>query len=98
MPYADPDKQRAFQRDYQRARRAGQPGLKVKLQVTPAEIRTAHHLLAVLGELLREVLQTETGDIFVRARCAGYLIGIGLRCVEVADLEARIQTLEERLQ
>ena len=56
--------------------------------------RTAQGLLHVLSNLIGEVLSTKEGDVFMRARTAGYLISIGLKAVEVADLEARLVNLE----
>jgi len=98
MPYKDPETQKAYQRQWQRQRRAGEPGrFKVLRVTTPEEIRTAHALLNVLGGQIKEVLETSEGDVFMRARTVGYLIGIALRAVEVADLEGRIKTLENQI-
>ena len=63
----------------------------------PEEIRTASALLTVLAGLIKEVLETEEGDVFMRARTSGYLISIGLKAVEVADLEARLTNLESKV-
>jgi len=40
---------------------------------------------------------TKEGDIFMRARTAGYLISIGLKAIEVADLETRVTNLEKKI-
>jgi len=64
---------------------------------SPEEVRIAQELLGVLGDLIEEVLTTREGDIFMRARTAGYLISIGLKAVEVADLEARLTSLENKV-
>ena len=101
MPYKNPEKQREYQREYQRLRRAGQSatehGLKVLQPLNPEQIRTAQGLLSILGGLIGEVITTEQGDIFMRARTTGYLISIGLKAVEVADLEARLTNLENKV-
>ena len=98
MPYKDPETQKAYQRQWQRARRSGQPGrFKVLRVSTPEEIRTAHALLNVLGGQIKEILETDEGDVFMRARTVGYLISIGLRAVEVADLESRVAELENKI-
>ncbi|MFC2063289.1 hypothetical protein ACFLS8_05040 [Chloroflexota bacterium] len=98
MPYKDPEKQKEYQRQWQRSKRAGETvGFKVLRVSSPEETRTAQGLLCVLGNLIGEVLTTKQGDIFMRARTAGYLISIGLKAVEVADLEARLTTLENRV-
>ncbi|MFC1861019.1 hypothetical protein ACFLYL_01900 [Chloroflexota bacterium] len=98
MPYKDPLKQKEYQRQWQRSRRAGEgAGFKVIRVSSPEEIRTAQGLLSVLGNLIGEVLTTKQGDIFMRARTAGYLISIGLKAVEVADIEARLTSLENKV-
>ncbi len=98
MPYKDPEKQKEYQRQWQRQRRAGETvGFKVIRLSSPEEVRTAQGLLHVLGSLIGEVLTTKQGDIFMRARTAGYLISIGLKAVEVADLEARLIRLEDKI-
>lgn len=98
MGYKDPTKQREYQRNWQRSRRAGETGkFKVLRVSSPEEIRTAHALLALLADLIREVLESKQGDVFIRARTVGYLISIGLRAVEVADLESRVGQLENSI-
>lgn len=98
MPYKDPLRQKEYQRQWQRARRAGETGrFKVLRVSSPEEIRTATALLGVLVGLIKEVLETNEGDVFLRSRTAGYLISIGLKAVEVADLEGRLTDLENRL-
>ena len=98
MPYKDPVKQKEYQRQWQRSRRAGEDvGFKVIRVSSPDEIRTANALLTVLARLIKEVLETKEGDIFIRSRTAGYLISIGLKAVEVADLETRLTNLENKI-
>jgi len=98
MPFKDPLRQREYQRQWQRARRAGEArGFKVLRVSSPEEIRTANALLSVLAGLIKQVLETKEGDVFMRARTAGYLISIGLKAVEVADLESRITNLENKI-
>ena len=95
MGYRDSEKQKAYQREWQRRRRAGETGkFKVLRVSSPEEIRTAHALLGLLADLIKQVLETKEGDTLIRARTAGYLITIGLRAVEMADLESRIAALE----
>ncbi len=98
MAYKDKEKQKEYQREWQRRRRAGETvGFKVLRVSSPEEVRTAQGLLGVLAGLIGEVLTTKQGDIFMRARTAGYLISIGLKAVEVADLEARLTNLEDKV-
>ena len=98
MPYRDPEKQKEYQRQWQRSHRASKiEGFKVLRVSSPEEVRTAQGLLSVLGSLIGEILTTKQGDIFMKARTAGYLISIGLKAVEVADLEARLTSLENKV-
>jgi len=98
MPYKDTERQKEYQRQWQRSRRAGEVvGFKVLRVSSPEEIRTASALLTVLAGLIKEVLDTEEGDVFMRSRTAGYLISIGLRAVEVSDLESRLTNLENKI-
>ncbi|MFC2048012.1 hypothetical protein ACFLSK_01090 [Chloroflexota bacterium] len=98
MSYKDPEKQKEYQRQWQRQRRAGETvGFKVLRVSSPEEIRTANALLTVLTGLIKEVLETKEGDVFMRARTTGYLISIGLKAVEVADLESRLTSLENEV-
>jgi hypothetical protein len=64
---------------------------------SPEQVKTAQGLLSVLASLISEVLTTKEGDTFIRVRTAGYLISIGLKAVEVADLEARLTNLENQV-
>jgi hypothetical protein len=101
LPYKDPEKRKEYQREYQRLLRAGEPTRAVikpmSKPLNPQEVRTAQGLLGVLASLIGEVLTNKEGDIFMRARTAGYLISIGLKAVEVADLESRLTNLENRV-
>jgi len=98
MPYKDPERQKEYQRQWQRERRAGKAvGFKVLRISSPSEIKTAHALLSILAGLIKEVLEAKEGDVFMRSRTAGYLISIGLKAVEVADLESRITNLENKV-
>lgn len=98
MGYKDPLRQKEYQRQWQRSRRAGEVvGFKVLQVSSPEETRTAQGLLHVLANLIRDVLETKEGDVFMRARTTGYLISIGLKAVEVADLEGRLTNLENKV-
>lgn len=102
MPYKDQDKQREYQRKYQREyqrmkRAAGNnSGFKVLTEdLTPEGLQTATSLLKLLGDTLYEVKSTQ-GDTFQKARVLGYLVRIGLKAVETADIERRLVELEEQ--
>lgn len=94
MPYKDQDKQREYQREWAREKRAAQVKPSSSRTLNPEDYRTAQGLLNTLSEVIAEVRNTEA-DPLIRARLLGYLISIGLKCVETADLEQRITQLEE---
>ena len=60
------------------------------------DIKTARGLLDVLAETIQEVRQTE-GDTLIKARCLAYVCSIALKTVETADLEERLQELEQKV-
>ncbi len=101
MPFKDPEKSRAYQREYKRVQRAGEsitPGQT--LIPLPFRMKTAQDILALLAEqvqAVRDAPKEEAGTL-EKARCIGYLCGIGLKAVEVADLEARLAALEQVLK
>ena len=95
MPYKDKEKQAAYQREYQRMKRAGESKTLSKT-LNPQDIQTAKGLRDLLTEVIAEVRAAQ-GDVFLKARLVGYLVSIGLKAVETADLEARLQELEERI-
>jgi len=101
MGYKDPEQRRRYNREYARLRRAGQPTKGQSIEVIRVsnleQTETARGLLRILGNLIGEVTTTEKGDVFMRARTTGYLISIGLKAVEVADLEGRLTNLENKV-
>ena len=99
MPYKDQEQQREYQREYQRLKRAGltKKGKTPHKTLNPEDIRTAKGLLAALTDTIAEV-DSAKGDVFIKARLKGYLISIGLKAVETADLEQRITELEQAVE
>ena len=100
MPHKDPERRREYHREYQRLKRAGQTTRAVVKPagkpLTPEQINTAQGLSHVLVSLIGEVISTDEGDIFMRARTAGYLISIGLKAMELVNFEGRLTKLEEK--
>ena len=97
MPYKDPEKQAQYQREWQRQKRAAEVKHPPSRTLNPEEIKNARGLLDLLADTIAEVNEAE-GDVFIKARLKGYLISIGLKLVETADLEARLTSLEEVLR
>lgn len=98
MPFKDPQRRREYQRERARLRRAGRADAPVRVDLpTEVRIETARDVLAVVAEQLNLVrMDTALGTI-ERARCVGALAGVALRAVETADLEARLESLEQVL-
>jgi len=103
MPYKDPEKQRAYKREWMRMRRAGESGTQSRtpsgtLIPVPVRIQTAKDILALLAEQLAAVRADPEAGALQKARTIGYLAGIALKAVEIADLTARVEELERILK
>jgi len=94
MPYKDPEKRRAYQREYKRAQHRG--GRRTRCQTSiPVKfrIRTARHVLDLLEEQINVVRDVDT-DAVVKARCIGYLAVTALKAIETVDLAERLEKVE----
>ena len=99
MPYQDPEKRRDYQREYKRMRRAGSsqtPGQT--LVPLPFRLKTAQDVLALIEEQVNAVREEPEAGTLEKARTVGYLAGIALKAVEVADLSGRVEALEQVLR
>jgi hypothetical protein len=99
MPYSDPEKQRDYQREYKRMQRAGSsqtPGQT--LVPLPFRLKTAQDVLALIEEQVNAVREEPEAGTLEKARTVGYLAGIALKAVEVADLSGRVEALEQVLR
>lgn len=104
MPYKDPEKRRAYDREYKRRMRekARESNFKPPVQLFQEEhsefrIKTANDILKLIADTIREVKALEskdTGEAIQQAKCIGYLAQIALRAVETSNLEGRIEALE----
>ena len=99
MPFADPEKNRSYQRDYKRLQRAG--GCQTPGQTRlPVEFRwqTAADVLALLDEQVAAVRQDASLGSVERAKGVGSLAGIALRAIDAGDVAARVEALESILK
>ena len=99
MPYKDADRQREYQREYGRMRRAGEaqtPGQT--LVPIPFRLKTAADVLALLGEQVAAVRDDPEVGTLERARCIGYLAAVTLKAIEAGDLAARLEAVEAVLK
>ncbi|MBA7628962.1 hypothetical protein ES703_36459 [subsurface metagenome] len=101
MPYSDPEKRKEYHREYQRLRRAGEATRAVikpaSKTLNPEQTETARGLLRILGHLVGQVLESEQGDAFIKARTVAYVVSVALRAIETSDLEARLTSLENKV-
>lgn len=98
MPYKDPEKRRAYNREWMRLRRAGESGTPGGTQL-PQEfkLQTAQDVIDLLAEQIAAVKQDQEAGTLEKARTIGYLLTIALKAIETANLEARIEALERVL-
>src|SRR5215217_528594 len=99
MPYKDPETRRDYQRDYKRMQRAGSgqtPGQT--LVPLPFRLKTAQDVLELLQEQINNVRQEPDAGTLEKARTTGYLAGIALKAVEVANRSARLEAVEQVLK
>ena len=96
MPYKDPLKQKEYQREWQRSQKAGEPLKPLARTLNPAEMRTAEGILNVLSDILSQLLAAK-GDLYMKARTITYVASVGLKAVETAELERRLNELENKL-
>ena len=99
MPYRDAERQRAYQRDYGRMRRAGDAQTPSQtLLPLPFRLKTAADVLALLAEQVAAVRDDPDAGTLERARCIGYLAGVALKAIEAGDLAARVEAVEAVLK
>src|SRR5919199_6167981 len=80
MPYRDPEKQRAYQREYRRMQRAGSCATPSQTQISlPFRLKTAHDVLALLEEQVHAIRAEPAAGTLEKARAIGYLAGIALK-------------------
>ena len=95
MPFRDPERRRAYQRERAQLRRAGRADAPAKASLpAPVRIQTARDLLGLLEEQLNALRGDPALGTVERARSIGSLAGVALRAVETADLEQRVEALE----
>ncbi len=99
MPYRDPDKRRAYDRDYKRTARAGGgPTPGQTLVPLPFRLKTAADVLKLLEEQIAAVRGDQVAGTLEKARCIGYLAAVTLKAIEAGDLAARLEAVEAVLK
>ena len=98
MPFADPEKRRAYDSDYKRKARAAEPCPTRLAMPTEFRAKTAADVLALLNEQLNTLRQDASLGSVERAKGVGYLAGIALRAIDAGDVAARVEALESILK
>ena len=99
MPYKDPERRRAYHREYRRAERATVAQTPSQSPIPlPFRLQTAADALALLAEQVAAVRADQTATTLERARCIGYLVGISLKAIEAGDTAARLEAVEAVLK
>jgi hypothetical protein len=100
VPYTDPERRRAADREAKRRKRVSpvQPERPTRPLLDQAtRLRTAADVLAVIEGQMAAVIGDEDLATVERARTVGYLGGVALRAIEAADLAGRVEAIEDVL-
>src|SRR5919199_1232142 len=99
MPYKNPERRSQYQREYKRLKRAGECQTPSQTLIpAPFRLKTAHDVLALLGEQVQAVRDEQEAGTLEKARTIGYLAAIALKAIETGDLAARLESLEAVLK
>jgi hypothetical protein len=100
MPYADPERARAYFREYRRMRRGGDHCSTPCTTRLPAEFRleTAGDVIALIENQVQAVLDDADAGTLEKARCIGYLATVSLKAIECGDLAVRLEAVEAVLK
>jgi hypothetical protein len=95
MPFADPNRKRAFQAEWLRQRRAGEKGLSGAAGLpAPLRLESALHVRELLEEQINAVRFDPSLGTVERARSINSLAGTLLRAIQAGDVEGRLEALE----
>lgn len=99
MPYKDAEQAKAYQREYRRAKRAGEVSSPRQARL-PSEFRVqrARDVVDLLESQTRAVLSDEGLRTVERARCIGFLAGVLLKAIDAGDIALRLEALEGVLE
>ena len=101
MAYKDPERQRAYQQQYQQARRLRDDKPKNKptqnqnpVGPLPVQIETARQVLARLVEQMDVVRGDSDISTVERAKVTALLVRTALQAIEIVDVTTRLEALE----
>jgi hypothetical protein len=100
MAYADPERARAYFREYRRTRRVGDacstpvhPAVRVEFR-----LETAGDIIALIENQVQAVLDDAEAGTLEKARCVGHLTSASLKAIECGNLAARLEAVETVLK
>src|SRR6185437_3957588 len=104
MPFADPERRRLYDRMRRKKARAAKrkrldappDSPPVQPVVEPVPFATAQHAVEIIREQVN-LVRADRAGVQTRARTIAYLLSVGLKAVEVADVAERVAALEARL-
>ena len=96
MPYKNVNQQRAFNRQWQRKRRA-QGSTDSKVPTLEWKLQNIEDLKAVLNIIVTQLLEADDLDLSLKARNLSALLTVGLKMLQQGELEIRMTAIEERL-
>src|SRR2546429_663829 len=99
MPYRDPGRRTQYQREYKRLKRVGDCQTPSQTLIpAPFRLKTAHDVLALLGEQIQAVRDEQDAGTLEKARTIGYLAAVALKAIEAGDIAARLEAVEAVLK
>lgn len=98
MPFADPERNRNYQRDYKRTQREGLTNGSQTPVPAALRLATAADVIDLLTEQVEAVRPDADAGALEKARTVGYLAGIALRAIEAGNLATRLEALESVLK
>ncbi len=101
MPYKDPERQRTYKREWQKANRRGsighQEGLGAVIEIS-GRMQTPSDVLAVLEEQIDALRRDKRLRTVERARAIGQLATLCLKVIETRDVEAKLDKIDDALK
>src|ERR1700730_6524543 len=102
MPFKDPAKQRAAQREWARRHRSGdesnQNEIVEPLLSAEFRLRKAADILDLLSSQIELVRSAKKLDRISKARTIAHLCSVALRAIEASGFEARLEAVERVLK
>ena len=90
MLFKNKERRQEYQREWQRARRAGE--LSRGVQRSTKDLQAAQDMLEILAVMLSQLIASKA-DLFIKARTVAYVVSVGLKAAEVTELERRLVAL-----